>query len=73
MLRSFINRVLTADVQKAFAERNWWSPVNPDVELPPELAKYIPSGVDDLENARLTNHDLLSAVRVDWIERYKRL
>jgi putative spermidine/putrescine transport system substrate-binding protein len=69
----FINRVLAPDVQKAFAERNWWSPVNPDVELSAELAQYIPSGVDDLENARLTNHDLLSAVRVDWIERYKRL
>lgn len=69
----FINRVLAADVQKAFAERHWWSPVNPDVVLPDEIAQYIPSGVDDLENARLTNHDLLSAVRVDWIERYKRL
>jgi putative spermidine/putrescine transport system substrate-binding protein len=68
-----INRVLDQETQKSFAIDNWWSPVDARVELPDSVSKYIPSGTDDLENARLTNHDLLSAVRVDWMERYKRL
>jgi putative spermidine/putrescine transport system substrate-binding protein len=68
-----INRVLDQETQKSFAIDNWWSPVDARVVLPDSVSKYIPSGTDDLENARLTNHDLLSAVRVDWMERYKRL
>ena len=68
MASVIIDRMLSPESQVAIAQEVVWGPSNPDVQLPPELAKFFPR-IDQL--ARL-DRDKINANRPAWTDRWNR-
>ena len=68
MASVLIDRMLSPESQVHIAQEVVWGPSNPDVQLPPDLAKFFPR-IDQL--ARL-DRDKINASRAAWTDRWNR-
>jgi putative spermidine/putrescine transport system substrate-binding protein len=71
--RKAIAYALRPESQRKFAEVLGWSPVNPNVTLPPELAAMIPVGEDAYKKYVVLNRALIGEKRPDWIDQFNRI
>jgi putative spermidine/putrescine transport system substrate-binding protein len=67
-----IDYVLQPNVQAAIAQGLRWAPVNPKAQLPPDVAKDVPSGEEGLKKLVVLDHDTITAQRPDWTDRFNR-
>jgi putative spermidine/putrescine transport system substrate-binding protein len=70
--QALINFALQPDVQANLATGIRWAPVNPRAQLPPDVARDVPSGEEGLKKLVLLDRVTLNANRPAWTERWNR-
>lgn len=70
--QGLINFALRPEVQTNLATGIRWAPVNPQAQLPPDVARDVPSGEAGLSKLVLLDRVTLNANRAAWTERWNR-
>ena len=72
LAQAAIDYVLQPNVQAAIAQGLRWAPVNPKAQVPPDVAKDVPSGEEGLKKLVVLDHDTITAQRPEWTDRFNR-
>lgn len=68
----FINELLSPEVQKAYAENNYYAPSNSKTVIDEELQGFMPYGQEQVSNLAYMDSAALEPVKADLIERWNR-
>ena len=68
----FINFFLEEAQQRAWAEAIYYGPTNKEVKLPPEVARRIPYGPEQIGALKFPDQEALVKNRGPWIERWNK-
>lgn len=68
----FLDILLSPEVQKAYAENNYYAPSNSKTEIDPELQGYMPYGQDQVSALIYMDSDALEPVKANLIDRWNR-
>lgn len=70
--KKFVNHLLTADVQRIWAENFGWAPLNRGVELPPDLAAQITYGAERVARLKQVDWERYNEVLAEFLDRWNR-
>jgi putative spermidine/putrescine transport system substrate-binding protein len=70
LAHEFINLVLDPALQKVLAENGVDAPVQPAVQLAPEVAKQWTYGATMINGLKRVDYDKLNAAKGDWLDRW---
>lgn len=72
LAEKYINHVLAPTPQKTFNEHAFLAPTNKNVQLAPEVARYVPYGDEVLSKLYTLDWNLVSRNTSAWTERWQR-
>lgn len=68
----FLNILLSPEVQKGYAENNYYAPSNSKTEIAADLQEYMPFGQDQVSALIYMDSAALEPVKADFIDRWNR-
>lgn len=70
--QKFIQYLYSPEVQTILAETQAWGPMNSKVQLPANVAKYVPYGPEQIAKLKPVDYKIVNAKRAEWTNRWNR-
>ena len=72
LAQSFIQYLVSPEVQALLAEATGFGPVNKNTQLPPELAASVPFGPEKVGKMISVDYSIINKEREQWTKRWNR-
>lgn len=70
--QTFLQYVLSPEVQAQLADKQGWGPVNKSTKIPPEIASRVVFGPEKVDKLVSVNYNVINAKRAEWTTRWNR-
>jgi len=70
--QKFVQYLFSPEVQAILADGQAWGPMNSKVKLPPNLAKDVPYGPEQIAKLKPVDYKIVNVKRAEWTNRWNR-
>ena len=72
LAQDFLRFVTSPEIQKVFAVKSGWAPVNSTVELTEDESRALPTGAEIVDNLINVDYSVVNAARGEWTKQWTR-